>query len=234
MTFSVTHLRRALRTTALAALMATSTGTAATAWATEATPATAEPPVTTARQQLHRFAEGLDSLSVRFSQTVIDAEGQLLDEGGGTIAMRRPNLFRWSYEGEFPELIVADGERLWLYDQALEQVTVREQSARAGDSPLLLLTDPDSLDEQFQVTELGTIDGARLLELSPEGQDVEFDRILIAFENDRPVSMTMEDAFGMRTEIRFGELERNPGLATDLFTFTPPEGVDVVGDVGAE
>ncbi|KAA9131928.1 outer membrane lipoprotein chaperone LolA [Marinihelvus fidelis] len=184
-----------------------------------------------ARDQLRVFGDGLDALTARFEQAVTGPDGELVDHGSGTVSVRRPDLFRWSYEGEFPELIIADGENVWLYDEALEQVTVRPQSALAADSPLMLLTNPDDIDAQFTVTELGTIDGAMLLELSTRGGDAEFDRVLIGFAENRPVSMVMEDAFGMRTEIRFGEVQRNPELEPGQFAFTPPDGVDVVGEL---
>lgn len=187
-----------------------------------------------AREQLRHFGAGLDSLGAEFEQVVTGADGALVDDGAGTVYLRRPDRFRWTYEGEFPEVIIADGERIWLYDEALEQVTVRAQSSLAADSPLMLLTDPEGLESQFTVTELGTIGGAQLLELAATDTETEFDRVLISFADNRPVSMIMEDAFGMRTEIRFGNVERNPVLAEDLFTFVPPEGVDVVGDIGDE
>ncbi len=192
----------------------------------------ADEPASGAREQLRQFGDGLEGLSARFEQSVTGADGGLVDRGEGTVSLRRPDLFRWAYEGEFPELIVADGEHVWIHDVELEQVTVRPQSSLAADSPLMLLTDPEGLESQFTVTELGTIDGAQLLELATLGADTEFDRVLISFADGVPVSMVMEDAFGMRTEIRFADVVRNPSMADELFMFTPPDGVDVVGDPG--
>jgi len=43
--------------------------------------------------------------------------------------------------------------------------------------------------------------------------------------------MVMEDAFGLRTEINFVEVERNPELDPALFTFVPPDSADVIGEI---
>lgn len=181
------------------------------------------------RAELTRFTSGLDSLYATFTQTLVSAEGELMDSGSGEVWMQRPDRFRWSYAGEFPELIVADGARLWMYDEALEQVTVREQSALAEDSPLLLLTEPEGIDRQFTVTDLGDTGEFVLLELVVNNPQAEFERVLLGLRDGELRLMAMEDAFGMRTEMRFDQVQRNPPLDAELFRFTPPPGVDVLG-----
>ncbi len=183
-----------------------------------------------ARSALERFSDGLLHLHATFNQTVVDQEGSLMEEGTGDIWVSRPNLFRWAYAGDFPELIIADGERVWLYDESLEQVTVKEQSGLAVNSPLMLLTDLSGLDEQFTVTELGEYQDMQLLELTSSGSDVEFDRVILGLRNDELAMMALEDAFGMRTEILFDAVRRNPDIEEGLFQFTPPPGVDVIGE----
>ena len=94
-----------------------------------------------ARTQLELFSEGLETLHARFDQQVISADGAVKDGSSGQVWLRRPQLFRWEYGGDFPELVVADGRNIWIYDEILEQVTVRNQSQTALNSPLTLLTD---------------------------------------------------------------------------------------------
>ncbi|NND44549.1 MAG: outer membrane lipoprotein chaperone LolA [Xanthomonadales bacterium] len=183
-----------------------------------------------AMAELQAFSSGLETLHAGFNQRVIGPDGALQSEGAGSVWMQHPGLFRWSYEGEYPELIVADGERVWIYDEMLEQVTVKAQSSNIEDSPLLLLTQPQSLAEQFEVTELGAYEDMQLLSLVSHDPESEFERILLGFAQDQLRLMALEDAFGLRTEIRFDQVRRNPGLDPELFRFTPPEGSDVVGD----
>lgn len=184
-----------------------------------------------AREQLQLFADGLEDLQARFRQIVRSSDGQLVDSGEGEVWLKTPNRLRWAYDGEFPELIVADGNTVWLYDETLEQVTVKSQPGLASGSPLMLLTDPDSLEEKFDFNELGHVDDLSFLELNANGTDVEFDRVMIGFKDGLPVTMALEDAFGMRTDIEFLDLKRNPGVDEALFEFEPPPGVDVIGEL---
>lgn len=183
----------------------------------------------TARQQLERFSAGLESLRATFSQVVIDNENRVQDSSAGKVWLQRPDRFRWQYGGDFPELVVGDGERIWIYDEMLEQVTVKSQAEAGVDSPLALLTEPGRLDEAYEVREVGASDDAELLELRSRSPESEFERFLLGLADDRPVLIVMEDAFGLRTEIRFEDVERNPSLDGELFRFEPPPGVDVIG-----
>jgi outer membrane lipoprotein carrier protein len=183
-----------------------------------------------ARAQLERFTDGLESLHARFDQQVINADGLVEEQSSGQLWIANPNRFRWEYGGDFPELVVADGEKVWLYDEMLEQVTIRQQSSLTADSPLSLLTDLSQLDIQFDVRELGDDSGLDLLELRAHNPESQFERVLLGLDEDQVLLMTMEDVFGLRTEIRFKDIKRNPQLKEELFHFTPPEGVDVIGD----
>ncbi len=183
-----------------------------------------------ARVQLERFTNGLKSLHARFDQLVINADGLVEENSSGQLWIAHPNRFRWEYGGKFPELMVADGEKIWLYDEMLEQVTIRQQSSLTSDSPLTLLTDLGQLDGQYAVRELGDDSGLDLLELRARNPESQFERVLLGLDDDKVILMIMEDVFGLRTEIRFKDIERNPQLNEELFHFTPPEGVDVIGD----
>ena len=183
-----------------------------------------------ARVQLERFTYELKSLHARFDQQVINADGLVEETSSGQLWIAHPNRFRWEYGGNFPELVVADGEKIWLYDEMLEQVTIRQQSSLTSDSPLTLLTDLGQLDGQFDVRELGDDSGLDLLELRARNPESQFERVLLGLNGDQVMLMTMEDIFGLRTEIRFKDIKRNPQLSEELFHFTPPEGVDVIGD----
>ena len=87
----------------------------------------------------------------------------------------------------------------------------------------------EELDNQFEVREAGNTDEYDLLELRSRSRDAEFERILLGLSGDVLVLMILEDAFGLRTEIRFDSVETNLTLDASLFEFTPPPGVDVIG-----
>lgn len=175
------------------------------------------------RAQLDAFAEGLETLSGRFEQVTVDADGRVTEESSGALYFSRPDRFRWSYDEPFPQEIVADGEQLWHYDVSLEQVTVREQPS-AAESPLLVLTRPELLDRFYRVTR----SGEDSIEFEPleEGSDIVEGTLY--FRAGMPRQLELEDSFGQVTRLDLMELERNPELESETFSFSVPEGVDLL------
>jgi len=184
-----------------------------------------------ARVELERFSLELNTLKAGFEQQVVSNDGRVESLSNGQVWLRRPALFRWEYGGDFPEVVVADGSHIWLYDEMMEQVTVKNQSNLSADSPLILLTDLKRMDEQFEVIELGDDNGMFLLELRARSEEAEFERVILGLQDGTLHLMAMEDAFGLRTEIRFHDIRRNPVLDEALFRFDVPAGADVMGDL---
>lgn len=183
-----------------------------------------------ARSELEKFSNGLETLQIDFTQVVKSQDGSIQDKTYGNAWLKSPDKLRWVYAGEFPEIIVADGSDVWIYDETLEQVTIKPQSNNVADTPLLILTDISRLDEQFLVAELGDFEGMHLLELKSRDEESQFERILVGVDAGGIRMMIMEDAFGQRTEIRFTNMVRNADVDADVFSFTPPAGTDVVGE----
>ncbi len=190
-----------------------------------------------ARSQLEQFSTDLEDLQLDFIQVVrsqdgrVQAQTQTQTQTQGQAWLQNPDKLRWVYSGDFPETIVADGRNVWIYDETLQQVTVKPQSHRVADVPLLMLTNTSELDQQFAVAELGDFESMQLLELKSRDAESEFERILMGLDQNGIRMMIMEDAFGQRTEMRFQNVSRNTGLDANLFSFTPPEGTDVVGEI---
>ncbi len=182
-----------------------------------------------ARTELELFATGLEYFQAEFTQTVKSQDGRIQDQTQGEVWLQSPDKLRWVYTGDFPETIVADGLNIWIHDESLEQVTVKPQSEDAADSPLMILADVGQLDNQFQVTELGDYNDMLLLELKSLDTESEFERILLGLDSSGIRMMAMEDAFGQRTEVYFENTVKNLPIDLQLFSFTPPEGSDVVG-----
>ncbi|HRP73828.1 MAG TPA: outer membrane lipoprotein chaperone LolA, partial [Luteimonas sp.] len=95
-----------------------------------------------AREQLDSFTKGLKGLDGQFTQTVFDDNGRVRESSNGRVALSAPRLFRWEYVKPYPQLIVADGDTVWVYDPDLEQVSRRPQGTAEQDSPLAALIDP--------------------------------------------------------------------------------------------
>ncbi|HET9048365.1 MAG TPA: outer membrane lipoprotein carrier protein LolA [Chiayiivirga sp.] len=182
---------------------------------------------------LAAFTEGLKGLSGQFHQTVIDANEQVTEDSRGTLALSVPRQFRWSYESPFPQLIVADGDRIWIYDPDLEQVQVRPQGAEEQQSPLSALIDPSELDRQFTLSEGGNEDGLAWVRLVPKAEDAPFSTARLGFSANELARMEMIDALGQKTVVRFSGWQRNPEFDAGTFRFVAPPGVDVIGESSA-
>lgn len=184
-----------------------------------------------ARDDLNAFTKGLKGLDGQFAQQVFDAKGKLKESSSGKVALSAPRLFRWEYVKPYPQLIVADGKTVWVYDPDLQQVTKRPQGAEEQNSPLSALIDPGKLDAQFVVKEDGTADGLDWLLLTPKGDATEasFRSARLGFAQTGLVKMQVVDALGQRTEISFSGWKRNPAFPAATFRYAPPKGVDVIG-----
>ena len=186
-----------------------------------------------ARATLQQFTDGLQGLDGRFVQRVFDGGGRMNEESQGRVELSAPRQFRWEYAEPFPQLIVADGDHVWIYDPDLEQVQVRTQSYEEQSSPLAALIDPAELDRQFDVSDGGPGDGVEWVVLTPKGDEAQFDSARLGFAGGQLQRMEMRDGLGQRTEISFEGWKRNPGFAADTFRFEPPPGVDVIGEIKA-
>lgn len=186
----------------------------------------------TARAQLDTFSKDVKGLSARFEQRVYDPNGGLNETSVGSVQLQAPRQFRWEYEKPFPQLLVADGDHIWIYDPDMEQVTVRQQSLEEQNSPLAMLIDPGELERQFKVSEGGKGQGLHWLLLVPKKpEDAPFDRARLGFGPKGLVKMELFDGLGQRTVMGFSTWTRNPAFAPGTFAFKPPAGVDVVGEV---
>jgi len=184
-----------------------------------------------ARSRLDAFANGLHSLTGKFSQTLKDANGNSGKPSNGTLALQAPRQFRWETLAPSKQTIVADGSRVWLYDPDLEQVTVRVQSSEESHSPLTVLTDVKQMDKDFNVAEQGDHDGLSWLRLTSKAKDPQFDYADLGFDANGLARMLFRDQLGAVTDIRFSDWQRNVPIPPETFNFVPPQGADVIGDL---
>ncbi|MDY6947992.1 MAG: outer membrane lipoprotein chaperone LolA [Pseudomonadota bacterium] len=182
------------------------------------------------RRQVEGFLQGLQSLQAQFKQTLIDRNGQTVEQAGGTLAIRRPDRFRWDYREPNEQVIVADGARIWLYDADLEQVTVRKLDATLSATPAMLLSGQGNLEQNFEVTQTSQEGGVLWVRLQPKRDDTDFKWVRLGFEGAALKFMELADKLGQTTHLEFSQLERNPTLDPSRFTFTVPPGADVIGD----
>lgn len=183
--------------------------------------------------QLKSFLAETKSAKAGFSQVVVGKSGNK-QTSSGTMAFARPGKFRWSYEQPYQQLLVSDGARLWSYDKDLEQVTIKKlgnaMGAAIGSTPAALLAGNAEIEKNFVLSEPGKADGMEVVEAVPRDKESTYARVRIGFVDKLPKTMEIHDNFGQVTMLTFSNFERNPALPAGTFTFTPPKGVDVVGE----
>ncbi len=181
-------------------------------------------------EQLKAFVAGARSGRTTFKQVVTSKGPRGTNESSGTFAFQRPGKFRWVYEKPYEQLIVGDGEKLWIYDRDLNQVIVRKLDAALGSSPAALLAGDNALEKNFDLSDADAHDGLEWVDAKPKAADTGFERVRIGFKDNQPRAMELRDTFGNVTTLTFGTFERNPALDSAQFRFAPPKGADVVGE----
>ena len=158
---------------------------------------------------MREFIQQTRSARAVFTQTVADSSGQVSQQSNGTVQFQRPGKFRWTYSKPYEQLIVGDGEKLWIYDKDLNQVTQRKLDKALGSSPAALLAGADDIKS---ISDSAPALGKRqtvLAEVRPYDRKAfrqcEWDSTL------QRSKYGAYDHFGQKTTIRF-QLERNPSL----------------------
>lgn len=181
-------------------------------------------------ERFREFIRGTQSARADFEQKVYDRERRLTQSARGTFSFLRPGRFRWATAQPYEQLIVGDGERVWIYDPDLKQVTVRSMGRALGATPAALLAGSAEAERAFELSDLGRIAGLEWLEARPRDPDAGFERIRLGFGPAGIESMELHDHFGQTTLLRFSNFTRNPPLDPGAFRFEPPAGVDVLGE----
>jgi outer membrane lipoprotein carrier protein len=177
---------------------------------------------------LRSYLRETSAASAQFTQIVYDRSMRKLQETSGTMHFSRPGRIRWSYEKPYEQLIVGDGDRLWVYDKDLNQVTVKAMAQALGGSPASLLAGSNDIEKDFRLTATGDQDGLNWLEAIPRSGESTFQKVRLGFGKAGLEAMDLTDGFGQTTVVRFTSIVRNPKLSPDLFRFTPPKGADVI------
>jgi len=177
---------------------------------------------------LRFFASQTKTAKGNFTQHVASRNQKASQPTSGDFVFARPGRFRWTYSKPYEQVLVADGQKLSIYDKDLNQVTVRKLGDALGGTPASILFGGNDLDKTFELKDAGVRDGIAWLEARPKTKDTAFEKISIGFRNGELAAMELRDALGQVTLLEFSGVERNPKVDAATFTFTPPKGADVL------
>ncbi len=178
---------------------------------------------------VEKYLAGLATWSADFAQVIEDNHGKVLRQASGHLYLQRPGKFRWDYTQPSEQLVLADGKQMWFYDKDLAQANVREMSANLAGTPAMLLSGAGSVGDQFTITALPESDGLEWFQLIPKHPDTDFQAVRIGFHKGELARLLLADKLDQVTRLSFTQAKRNVTLAPELFVFTPPAGVDVIG-----
>jgi outer membrane lipoprotein carrier protein len=189
-----------------------------------------------AATMLDAYLEDLSSLRTGFTQVVLDAKGQELESGEGTLLVRRPGRFRWEYTpaGGGPQLLVADGANLWFYDRDLQQATVKPAAAALSSTPVVLLSGtPAEMRSAFTVSEAGSHDELQWVRVTPRSSSAEFSSAELGFRGAQLARLVIHDRLNQTDTLDFKHSVRGARVSDSELRFTPPSGVDLIGTPAA-
>jgi outer membrane lipoprotein carrier protein len=179
---------------------------------------------------LDAFLADVRSLTAEFEQELWSGDHRLLQTETGTLALARPNRFRWVYREPTELTVVADGEKLWIYDVELEQVTVAPLDDTITTSPAMLLSGDRSVREGFTVAESYEFEGLDWIKLVPKAGGSDFASVRIGFDGTTPKRLELVDGLNEVTRITLQNLVVNPELDAGTFVLDVPPGVDISGE----
>jgi len=184
----------------------------------------------TGEEHLQNFLDNVQTLQAEFYQELWGADEELVEVATGSLSLQRPNHFLWSYQSPIEQLILADGESLWIYDVELAQATVTPLSDIIEATPAMLLSGDQAVRDGFETLESFVADGLSWVRLAPTIPGSDFRSVLIGFQDAELARLELIDGLDQTTRITFSEVFTNQELAEEVFSFNPPAGVDVIGE----
>ena len=167
--------------------------------------------------------------SAAFTQLVTSPDGAKKKTSSGTFEFARPNRFRFNYTKPFEQLIVGDGQKIWLYDADLQQASVRAMDKALGATPAALLAGA-SPDKDFELRALPSSQGLDWVQATPRVKDdnANLQSMKVGFKGKTLAAVELVDGFGQRSLLSFSDVVTNAVLAPEVFRFVPPKGVEVL------
>jgi outer membrane lipoprotein carrier protein len=178
-------------------------------------------------ETLRGFVRDVKSGRASFTQTVTAPDGAKKKTSSGSFDFARPNRFRFAYAKPFEQTIVGDGEKVWIYDADLNQVSVRKLGQALGATPAALLAG-GSLERDFDLSNLPARDGLEWAEAKPKARDGAFQSLRVGFKDKELAALEIVDSFGQKSLLQFSGFAANTAIAPETFRFAVPAGADVI------
>ena len=182
--------------------------------------------------ELASLLNHMQTMRAQFTQTIYDNRGKAIQQSSGSMALMRPGKFRWEVKKPSPQVVIANNQRLWIYDPDLEQVTIRSLTSEAGEAPALLLSHENaSLESIYDIQDEHNKQDLHWFTLIPKQKDNSFASVKMGFDANKALKeMLLQDQIGHSTRVQFVKIEMNSKISPDLFNFKAPAGTDVIDE----
>jgi outer membrane lipoprotein carrier protein len=183
--------------------------------------------------QFKSFVASTKAAKGEFTQRLVKVDAadksnvKVSNPSTGTFQFARPGKFIWTYQKPYEQVLQADGDKLYIYDKDLNQVTIKKLGNALGSSPAAILFGSNDLEKNFTLKEGGARDGMEWLQATPKTRDTSFEQIGIGLRDGVPAAMELRDSFGQVSLLTFTRFEKNPAIADNHFKFVVPKGADV-------
>lgn len=188
-----------------------------------------------ASDMLDKVRKGLTSLSANFQQYEVDANDRKSEVSTGLMWLRAPDQFKWQYQKPIPQLISANGKQVWVYDEDLEQVTVKQQ--RSQQNPIYVLLNKELSEKNYQISyeddaknSGGTKENVHWIKMVPNQPSDEVKIVWLGIKNEQLTVLKLQNQLDNLVVFEFAEIKRNPSLDADFFTFNVPKGTDIISE----
>nr|WP_329604940.1 outer membrane lipoprotein chaperone LolA [Undibacterium rivi] len=183
--------------------------------------------------QFKSFVSNTKSAKGEFVQQqikMVDGNPKVSKTFSGAFVFARPGKFIWTYQKPYEQVLQADGEKLFIFDKDLNQVTIKELGNALGSSPAAILfgsAGAADLDKNFVLKDVSSKQGMEWLEATAKAKGSQFDHIGIGMKDGVPYALELRDQFGQVSLVTLKSMEKNPALKADQFKFVVPAGADV-------
>jgi len=190
----------------------------------------AEASVNDAGEKLvNSFLTDVVTMQGRFEQSLVDADGEVIEVSGGTLEIERPRRFRWAYSDPYEQWLVADGLNIWSYDVDLAQVTVKPQEKALSNTPAMLLGGATNALEQFHFEGSMLENKTTWVRMRPVDDSSGFNRVELGFIDGQLARMVFFDNLEQTTLVALYDVVVNEPIDASRFEFELPDDVDLVG-----
>ena len=186
--------------------------------------------VTTAKAEEHplqQYVDGLTTFSANFEQ-VVPEDSFTNNVSKGHFNLKRPGNLFWQYKQPAGHTIIVERGNLWVFDDELEQVTVRPVADVQRDIPLNWLLFDEPIKDRFDIKDLGMKGDKHWYSLTPTFTTY-FIAVDVALQDGKMVAVSLFESMDKTTFITFTEIEQNTKLPETAFKIVIPENMDVIG-----